>query len=225
VRARIATILLLAVQALLWPLDFLSRVRQKAYNVAAKARFGADGSFFIHHSGQVVGTGITIGRNFYAGRGLRLEAVTAYNGMTYTPNIVIKDNVTLNDYVHIGANHCVELGNNVLVASKVYISDHGHGCYDGPEQSSPATAPALRPLTTGLTVVIEDDVWIGESVSVLPGVRIGRGSIIGANAVVTSDIPALSIAVGVPARVIKKYNDATHTWDAAADKPLRDQRQ
>jgi acetyltransferase-like isoleucine patch superfamily enzyme len=217
-RSRVVACLLQALPVLLAPLEFLERVRQKAHNVAAKTRLGGSGTFFVHRSGQVIGTGIAIGQDFYAGPGLRLESVTAYHGMTFTPTIIIKDNVTLNDYVHIGANHHVELGNNVLVASKVYISDHGHGSYVGADQSSPDTAPAARPLTTGHAVVIEDNVWIGESASVLAGVRIGRGSIIGANAVVTSDIPPYSIAVGVPARVIKKYNHVAHRWDAVARK-------
>lgn len=213
-RARAMALLFQALPVLLVPLALLERVRQKAHNVAAKARLGGSGAFFIHRSGQVVGTGISIGRDFYAGPGLRLESVTAYHGMTYTPSITIRDNVTLNDYVHIGANHHVELGNNVLVASKVYISDHGHGAYSGAGQASPDMAPAARPLTTGQAVVIEDNVWIGESASVLAGVRIGRGSIIGANSVVTRDIPPYSIAVGTPARVIKTYNHDSHTWNA-----------
>lgn len=219
--SRIADILFGALPLLLSPLDLLERLRQKAHNVAAKRRLGGVGTFFVHRSGQALGSGISIGQNFYAGPGLRLESIAEYAGMTYAPRIVIKNNVTLNDYVHIGANHHVEIGNNVLVASKVYISDHGHGNYAGPGQSSPDTPPAVRALTFGQSVVIEDNVWIGESVSVLPGVRIGRGSIIGANAVVTSDIPAYCIAVGVPARVIKRYNHGASNWDVVGEPVAR----
>jgi acetyltransferase-like isoleucine patch superfamily enzyme len=216
---RITDLLLRAVSVFLWLMAFAERVHQKAWNVAFRARLHGTGTFYIHRSAQIAGVDtITVGENFYAGAGLRLEAVTGYYGMSYSPRVLIKDNVTLNDHVHIGANHYVELGNNVLVASKVYISDHGHGNYVGPAQSSPDIPPAARPLTTNRAVVIEDNVWIGESVSVLPGVRIGRGSIVGANAVVTLDIPAYSIAVGAPAHVIKKYNHVKHTWDAVDKK-------
>ena len=62
-------------------------------------------------------------------------------------------------------------------------------------------------------VFIEDNVWIGEFVSVLPGVRIGEGSVIGTMSVVTHDIPPFSIAVGSPARVIKRFNFATSCWE------------
>lgn len=125
--------------------------------------------------------------------------------------ILIGRNVQINDYVHIGSVSSVSIGNNVLIASKVFISDHNHGSYSGLEHSSPEEPPALRPIVSN-PVVIEDNVWIGEFVSVLPGVKIGAGSIIGANSVVTSDIPSNSIAVGVPARVIKKFDFKTSKW-------------
>ncbi len=64
-------------------------------------------------------------------------------------------------------------------------------------------APLVRPLYSKGPIIIEDDVWLGEKVSVMPGVHIGRGAIIGANSVVTKDIPAYAVAVGSPAKVIK----------------------
>lgn len=73
--------------------------------------------------------------------------------------------------------------------------------------------PVERALTNDAEVIIGDNVWIGDNVVILPGVHIGDGSIIGANAVVTHDIPPNSIAVGSPARVIKQWNARTQTWD------------
>ena len=61
----------------------------------------------------------------------------------------------------------------------------------------------MRPMYSKGPVVIEDNVWIGEMVCILPNVRIGKGSIIGANAVVTKDVPANALVGGNPARVIK----------------------
>jgi acetyltransferase-like isoleucine patch superfamily enzyme len=159
---------------------------------------------------------ITIGANFHAGRAFWLEAVTAHGGCTYSPRISIGNDVGVNDRVHIAATTSVSIGDNVLMASRVYVSDHHHGVYDGDEQSDPEIPPTLRPLTTGRPVVIEDNVFLGEGVAVLAGVTIGRGSIIGANAVVSRSIPPYSMAVGAPARVIKTYSPATRTWVAAA---------
>jgi lipopolysaccharide O-acetyltransferase len=132
---------------------------------------------------------------------------------TEGPLIRIGSNVAMNDYVHIGAVESVSIGNRVLIASKVFITDHDHGSYGKSGiHSDPRVAPAKRPLSA-LPVVIEDDVWLGEFVSVLQGVRIGKGSIIGTMSTVTHDIPPFCIAVGSPARVIKKYNFTAGVWE------------
>jgi lipopolysaccharide O-acetyltransferase len=62
-------------------------------------------------------------------------------------------------------------------------------------------------------VAIEDNVWLGEFVSVLPGVTIGKGSIVGANSVVSKNLPPYVIAVGTPAKPIKKFNFETNKWE------------
>jgi lipopolysaccharide O-acetyltransferase len=119
----------------------------------------------------------------------------------------------MNDYVHIVSSNSVKIGNNVLLASKIFISDTSHGNYSGDSiiQSSPNTKPNNRPLVNK-TVTIEDNVWVGEFVSILPGVTIGKGSIIGTLSVVNKSIPPYCIAAGSPARVIKKYNFETKKW-------------
>lgn len=122
------------------------------------------------------------------------------------------DNVQINDFVHIAAAKNVEIGNNVLIASKIFISDICHGEYaDIENMSDPNEHPNDRKLSAK-PVIIHDDVWIGEMVSILPGVEIGKGSIIGANSVVTKSIPEYSIAAGNPAKVIKQYNFNKKQW-------------
>ena len=135
------------------------------------------------------------------------------NVSTAGPLIRIGSDVAINDYVHIGAVESVSIGDRVLIASKVFISDHDHGSYGkNGVHSDPRIPPGERPLSAA-PVVIEDDVWIGEFVSVLAGVRIGKGAIIGTMSTVTKDIPPYCIAVGSPARVIKKFNFADGTWE------------
>jgi len=153
---------------------------------------------------------INFGIGLTTGIGCRIEAFPHIKD-----NIVLKfgNNVQLNDYVHITAVESVIIGNNVLLASKIYISDCSHGCYNGNEDDShPNSYPADRPLFAK-PVVIEDNVWIGEFVSVLPGVTIGKGTIVGANSVVTKSLPANVIAVGTPAIPIKKFNFLTSRWE------------
>ncbi len=152
---------------------------------------------------------IKIGKGFTTGFNCRIDAYSEEKGKTV---IEIGENVQINDYVHIGAVNKVEIGENTLIASKVFITDHNHGNYKGDNQDSPLSPPQDRPIISK-KVVIEKNVWLGEYVSVLPGVTIGEGSIIGTMSVVTKDIPPFSIAIGSPAKVIKKFNQDTEKWE------------
>jgi acetyltransferase-like isoleucine patch superfamily enzyme len=152
---------------------------------------------------------IFLGKNLTTGFGCRIEA----HPLKKRNHICISfgDNVEINDYVHIAAGEKVEIGNNVLIASKVFITDINHGNYRGYNQDKPTSRPNDRTLSTN-PVLIKDNVWIGESVCILPGVIIGEGCIIGALSVVTKNIPAFSIAVGSPAKVVKVYNFNQEKW-------------
>lgn len=152
---------------------------------------------------------IKIGNDFTAGFGCRIEAFPL-NDLDQVC-ITIGKNVQINDYVHIGAVGAITIGDNVLMASKIYISDHNHGSYDEIISDHPKSVPIERKAICK-PVVIGDNVWIGESVCVLPGVTIGEGCIIGALAVVTKTIPPFSIAVGSPARVVKQYDFEINKW-------------
>jgi acetyltransferase-like isoleucine patch superfamily enzyme len=152
---------------------------------------------------------ISVANGFTTGVGCRLEAYPEDN------NVVLRigKNVQINDYVHITAMRHITIGDNVLMASKIYISDCSHGSYLGNENdSNPDINPIERPLFAK-AVMIEDNVWLGEFVSVLPGVTIGKGSIIGANSVVSKSIPSYVIAVGSPAKPIKKFNFQSQRWE------------
>ncbi|WP_106058535.1 DapH/DapD/GlmU-related protein [Clostridium vincentii] len=127
--------------------------------------------------------------------------------------LIIGQYCKMGDNVHIVALEKVTIGNNCLLASKIFISDTNHGDYSMQGQdSAPSIAPKDRPLYTK-SVSIGNNVWIGENVCILPGVRIGNGSIIGANSFVNKDIPDKCIAVGSPARVIKRYNLVSERWE------------
>lgn len=112
---------------------------------------------------------------------------------------------------HIVAQNHVEIGKDVLIASKCFISDTNHGKYTGENQDSPETIPNDRKLVTG-NAVIGNRVWVGENVVILSGAEIGDGCIIGANSIVSKKIPAGSMVVGNN-RIIKKWNIKTKTWE------------
>lgn len=123
----------------------------------------------------------------------------------------IGDNCEMGDMTHIVAHNCVEIGNDVLIASKCFISDVNHGKYSGDNQDSPETAPNSRVLIAGETV-IGNRVWIGENAVILAGAEIGDGCIIGANSVVSKIIPSRTMVVGNN-RIIKKWNEETKKWE------------
>ncbi|RTL11578.1 MAG: acetyltransferase [Neisseriaceae bacterium] len=150
-----------------------------------------------------------IGKGFSTGKLCRLEAYP----LKYSEIVLdIGDNFKINDYVHIAAGSSIIIGDNVLVASNVFISDISHGSYNGNDEDDPADSIVdLRKLSTK-PVKIGANTWIGQNVLILPGVSIGENCIIGAGSVVVKAIPANSIAVGNPARVVKNYNNVTRRW-------------
>lgn len=144
---------------------------------------------------------IHIGDNFVACPGFRIECWDKYGNIIHQPSIQIGDNVCFNYNCHIGAIDRIVIGNNVLVGSHVLITDHSHGKSDYNNLLIP---PMKRNLYSKGPVIIDDNVWIGEGVCILPNVHIGANCIIGANAVVTSDIPSNCVVAGNPAVVIRE---------------------
>ncbi|MDF2613501.1 MAG: acetyltransferase [Clostridia bacterium] len=128
-----------------------------------------------------------------------------------TKTLIIGKHCEMGDNVHIVAHEEVVIGDNCLMASKIFISDTNHGDYVGDKQSSPEIPPNGRQLITR-PVSIGNNVWIGENVCILPGVRIGNGCIIGANSVVNKEIPDNCIAAGVPIKVIKRWDEDKLSW-------------
>lgn len=165
--------------------------------------------------------GLQVGRSFRALDQLWLATIDCDRaGNRYMPSLIIGNNVVVGYSVHVAATNSVRIGNDVLVGSRVIITDHNHGIYRGDVQSSPLEVPGDRLLTSDAEVVVEDNVWIGDGVAILPGSWIGQGSIIGANSVVNCTIPKFCIAVGNPARPIKVYDSELRAWIPAHNDPF-----
>lgn len=152
-----------------------------------------------------------VGTGFRAGQGLWMEAVTQYGPQTLTPALRIGEHFSASDYVHIACAFEISIGHDVLVGSKVHITDHNHGLYQGNNPSSPMEKPAARPLY-GAAVRIGNRVFLADGVIVMPGSDIGDGAIIGANSVVRGHLPGNTIYAGAPARPIKCFDTTTHSW-------------
>lgn len=98
----------------------------------------------------------------------------------------------------LSATRSLTLGKKVLLARNVYIADHSHAFDDVTRAVLDQGIDRVAPVEIG------DGAWLGENVVVGPGVHIGRGAVIGANAVVLEDVPAHGVAVGAPARVVRR---------------------
>jgi acetyltransferase-like isoleucine patch superfamily enzyme len=143
---------------------------------------------------------ISIGNNFGAWYNLRMEAIDAYMQQKFCPIISIGNNVNIGSDFHIGCINRISIGNNVLIAGRVFITDHFHGSISSNDIH---LVPTERELYSKGPVEILDNVWIGEGVCIMPGVTIGANSIIGANSVVTKSFGQNSVIAGNPAKLIK----------------------
>jgi acetyltransferase-like isoleucine patch superfamily enzyme len=134
---------------------------------------------------------ITIEGGTALGEGVVLEACGENTG----EKLIIRKGTYINRHTIVNAHGRVDIGQGCMIGPFCYITDGNHGmAADAPVRKQPMV---VKP------VVFEEDVWLGAHVTVLPGVRLGKGCVIGAGAVVNTDIPAGAIAAGIPARVIK----------------------
>ncbi len=140
----------------------------------------------------------------------RIEAINYYggSGQRFRPRLSIGARCTVEFSVHIGVCYSVEIGNDVMIAGRVYISDHVHN-YDDP------TKPVnQQPLSEQGHVSIGDGSHIGEGACIFSDVTLGEHVIVGANAIVTKDVPAFCVVAGAPARILRHYNFERQAWEA-----------
>lgn len=177
----------------------LGRLAREAWHLHTRARVGACGahSAIVRPRRLLNPRFVRLGRDVTIRSGARIEAIRRYAGQRYTPRIEIGDGTHAEYDLQIECAEEVRIGKNVLIAGRVFISDVNHDARrDG---SHPLHAP-LR----AAPVRIGDGTWIGQAACILPGVELGRGCIVGANAVVTSSFPDGSAIGGVPARLLRE---------------------
>lgn len=157
------------------------------------------------------------------GKGVTICSRTRMDVLPFQPFSIgsfstIEDFATVNNgvgAVHIGQHSRVgignviigpvTIGNHVILAQNIVVSGLNH-------QYQNVSLPIHQQNITTGQITIEDECWIGANVVITAGVTIGKHSVVAAGAVVTKNIPAYSVAVGNPARVIKQYNPATQLW-------------
>lgn len=161
--------------------------------------FGEKSSIGIDCQLQGSGQYISIGNDTHIAKHCILGCWKTYKDKHNCPKIIIGDNTNIGEYTQISAAKEVKIGNGVLTGRYVYISDNSHGSSD---LCTLQTRPSERELYIKGSVIIGNNVWIGDKACILSGVTIGDGAIIGCNAVVTHDVSPYSIVAGVPAKIV-----------------------
>lgn len=183
-----------------WIKHFSTRFNRWYVNRFIRPQFDSAGGFMeIAHPRHLE----LFGRHIHVGNHAHIIAatdnkirLTTWSGKQGDGEIVIGHYCLISPGVRISSATSVRLGDNCMLAANVYISDSDwHHVYN-----------RIRPFRCTKPVILEDNVWLGDSVMVMKGVTIGANSVVGAGSVVTRDIPPNVVAAGNPARIIKHIN-------------------
>lgn len=176
----------------LWTFHKVSEIVRRCFIFLKYGRYfkkiGSNATF--EGSLEFIGSrNVYAGNNCHFGRHVTLE--------TYKDaRIELGDNVFLTRFCYLAATKLIKIGNNSMVGEYTSVRDSNHGMEVG--------NPMIDQVVTCEDVIIGNDVWIGRGCAILKGSKIGDGCVIGANSVVTGEVPPYTIAFGAPAKLIKK---------------------
>ena len=179
----------------------VTRLRDKLFSVAVAGSFREFGrrsviQLPVRLSGE---SRISVGDDVFVGAGSWLQ-VLSDSGRGETGVIEIGSGTSIAGSCILSAASRIRLGRSVLLARNVYIADHTHAYAD-------VGVPVLdQGITRVAPVEIGDGAWLGQNVVITPGVRVGRGAVVGANSVVRDEVPDFAVAVGAPARVVRRLD-------------------
>lgn len=145
---------------------------------------------------------IAVGHGVYIGHHCWFEVMSADESQN-EPVIRIEDGASFSGFCTITAVSSVIIGKGALIARYVHISDHTHRTADTDLPIKDQGVAGIRPVRIG------EGCWIGQGVVICPGVTIGRNAVIGANSVVRDDVPDYSVAVGAPAKIVRRAEQRT----------------
>lgn len=160
------------------------------------------------------GTKIVNTENMFFGKNVSIMPDNMLFCHTPSSKLVLGTGVELGMYSRIGCLNYIEIGNNVITGPHVFIADYNHEYKDPLKPikfQGNCVTKSIEHHEGG--VHIGEDSWIGTNVVISGTISIGKHCVIGANSVVTHDIPDYSVAVGMPCKVIKRYNFELGTWE------------
>jgi acetyltransferase-like isoleucine patch superfamily enzyme len=166
----------------------------------------AHGKFLVINPIVFTSGYIIVGENVFIRNNARVEGVVQYEKVKFNPVILIGDNVSIEQNLHLTCANKIVIGSDTAIAANVTITDINH----------PYTNISLPPEKQALQI---SEVIIGESckvynnVVILPGTVLGKHNIVGANSVVSGVFPDYCVIAGAPAKIIKLYNGRTGKWE------------
>lgn len=186
---------------------FFSYIFYFIYRIYTKLVFGETGKKSIIVAPIILTPKyVELGDNVYVGHNARIEGVSRYNGKIYHPVITFCDGVSVQQNLHLTCANRIIIGKNTAIAANVTITDIHHPYID-------INTPIEKQDIEVSEVEIGEDCKIYNGAVILSGVHIGKHVTIGANSVVTKDIPDYCVAAGIPAKIIKQYNIQTQKWE------------
>jgi acetyltransferase-like isoleucine patch superfamily enzyme len=149
---------------------------------------------------------VTVGCNVHIGGNARIEGIMRYEGVGFSPSILIGDGVSIQQNIHLTCASRVEIGANTAIAANVSITDINH------PYENPLLPPERQPIETK-PVAIGEDCKIYNNAVILPGTVLGRHTIVAANSVVTGrTYPPFCVLAGAPAVIKRKYVEQEKRW-------------
>jgi lipopolysaccharide O-acetyltransferase len=186
-------------------LQMTERLRTKMSMLITRHRYGrlGRGTRIIRPEKIVGHRSIALGDRVTFWPHSRLTAANSEHGCE---KLTVGDGTVVHPFANIAAVRSVEIGQDVLIASHCFITDHDHDWLD------PFDPASLNRRLLSSPTKIGNRCWLGERVSVLKGATIGDGCVIGAHSVVTGTIPPFSVALGAPARVVRSWDHERRAW-------------
>ena len=154
---------------------------------------------------------ISVGRGVYIWNDVRIEGVSSYAHKTFNPHIIIEDGVSMQQRCHITAADTLLIGKNATILFDVMITNIDH------EYEDLSTPVGNQPLIVKKTQIGEN-CFIGSGAKIQAGTILGKHCVVGTNAVVRGTFPDYSVIVGVPAKIVKRYDEVTNQWKKTNNK-------
>ncbi len=185
--------------------NWLERQIVRVYSRLIRSSFRRCAPSYVHPTTRIDNPQFIILDGVSIGRRCWVYAITDDTaGHSYEPEISIGRGTQIGDYCHITCATKLTIGQNILMTQGVLVTDSVH-VYSDPQ------TPIIKQGLSSTPMSIGDGSWLGNHAAIL-GCSVGRNCVVGANAVVTRDVPDYCVVAGSPARIIKRYDAQTGEW-------------